>query len=33
MSDQLNFEAYLSISEKKYEIYLLDKENLKNIYK
>ncbi len=33
MTDQLNFEAYLSISKKKYEIYLLDKKNLKNVYK
>ena len=33
MTDDLNFEAYLSISQKKFEIYLLDKKNLKNIYK
>ena len=33
MTDELSFEAYLSISHKKFEIYLLDKKNLKNIYK
>ena len=33
MTEKLNFEVYLSISEKKFEIYLLDKINLKNIYK
>ena len=33
MTDELSFEAYLSISQKKFEIYLLDKKNLKNIYK
>ena len=33
MTDKLNFEAYLSISKEKYVIYLLDKKNLKNIYK
>ena len=33
MTDDLNFEAYLSISQKKFEIYLLDKKNLSNIYK
>ena len=33
MTEELNFEAYLSISQNKYEIYLFDKENLKNIYK
>ena len=33
MTDEVSFEAYLSISKKKYEIYLLDKKNLKNIYK
>ena len=33
MTDQLSFEAYLSLSHKKFEIYLLDKKNLKNIYK
>ncbi len=32
MTDELSFEAYLSISQKKFEIYLLDKKNLKNIY-
>ena len=33
MTEELYFEAYLSISQNKYEIYLFDKENLKNIYK
>ena len=33
MTKELSFEAFLSISKKKYEIYLLDKKNLKNIYK
>ena len=33
MTDELSFEAYLSISKKKFAIYLLDKKNLKNIYK
>ena len=33
MTDELSFEAYLSISKEKYVIYLLDKKNLKNIYK
>ena len=33
MTDELSFEAYLSISKKKYGIYLLNKKNLKNIYK
>tara|TARA_B100000989_G_C19490598_1_gene449588 strand:+ start:801 stop:1505 length:705 start_codon:yes stop_codon:yes gene_type:complete len=33
MTKELNFEAYLIISQKKFEIYLLDKKNLKNIYK
>ena len=33
MTDELSFEAYLSISQKKFQIYLLDKKNLKNIYK
>ncbi len=33
MNNELSFEVYLSISNKKYEIYLLDKKNLKNIYK
>tara|TARA_Y100000768_G_scaffold365053_1_gene325999 strand:- start:670 stop:1374 length:705 start_codon:yes stop_codon:yes gene_type:complete len=32
MTDELSFEVYLSISNKRYEIYLLDKKNLKNIY-
>ena len=33
MTEELSFEAYLGISRKKFEIYLLDKKNLKNIYK
>ena len=32
MTDQLSFEAYLSLSPKKFEIFLLDKKSLKNIY-
>ena len=32
MSKELSLEVYLSISQKKFEIYLLDKKNLKNIY-
>ena len=33
MIEELSFEAYLSISQKKFGIYLLDKKNLNNIYK
>ena len=33
MTKELSFETYLSISQKKFSIYLLDKKNLKNIYK
>ena len=33
MTEELSFEVYLSISKNKYEIHLLDKKNLKNIYK
>ena len=33
MTEEFDFEAYLSISQKKFEIYLLDKKNSKNIYK
>ena len=33
MTEELSYEAYLSISQKKFGIYLLDKKNLKNIYK
>jgi len=33
MTDELSFEVYLSLSQKKFEIYLLDKKILKNIYK
>ena len=33
MTEELSFEAYLNISQKKFGIYLLDKKNLKNIYK
>jgi len=32
MTKDSNFEVYLSISKKKFEIYLLDKKKLKNIY-
>ena len=33
MIEELSFQVYLVISKKKFEIYLLDKQNLKNIYK
>ena len=33
MTEELDFEAYLVISQKKFEIQLLDKKNLKNIFK
>ena len=33
MTEELSFEAYLGLSQKKFEIYLLDKKSLKNIYK
>ena len=33
MTDISSFEVYLSLSQKKFEIYLLDKQSLKNIYK
>ena len=33
MTDELSFKVYLSLSQNKFEIYLLDKKNLKNIYK
>ena len=33
MTNEISFEVYLSLSQKKFEIYLLDKKNLKNIYK
>ena len=33
MTEEFNFEAYLSISQKKFEIFLLDKKNLKNVYR
>ncbi len=33
MTKDLSFQAYLSISQKNFGIYLLDKKNLKNIYK
>jgi len=33
MTEELSFEVYLSLSHKKFEIYLLDKKNLMNIYK
>ena len=32
MIDELSLETFVSISQKKFEIYLLDKKNLKNIY-
>ena len=32
MSKLLNFETYLVISSKKYEIFMLDQKNLKNLY-
>ena len=33
MTEELTFETYLSISQKKFELYLFDKKNFKNIYK
>ena len=33
MTEELNFETYLSVSKYKFEIFLFDKKNLKNIYK
>ncbi len=33
MNDELEFKTYLSISPDKFEIYLLDKKNIKNLYK
>ena len=33
MTEELSYEAYLSISQNKFSIYLLEKKNLKNIYK
>ena len=33
MTEELSSDAYLIISQRKFEIYLLDKKNLKNIYK
>tara|TARA_A100000164_G_C21920539_1_gene780438 strand:- start:1513 stop:2217 length:705 start_codon:yes stop_codon:yes gene_type:complete len=33
MTEELSYEAYLSISQNKFTIYLLEKKNLKNIYK
>ena len=32
MIEELSFQVYLVISKKKFEIYLLDKQNLKNIF-
>ena len=32
MTEQLTYEAYLSISQNKFEVYLLNKKNLQNIY-
>ena len=33
MTEELDFETYLIISPKKFEVYLLNKKNLKNIYR
>jgi len=33
MTDKISFKVYLNLSQNKFEIYLLDKKNLKNIYK
>ena len=33
MTEEIDFKVYLNISQIKFEIYLLDKKNLKNIYK
>ena len=33
MTEELSFESYLSLSQNKFQIYLLDKKSLKNIYK
>ena len=33
MIEEENFETYLSISPKKFEIFLFDKKNLKSLYK
>ena len=33
MTEELSFEVYLSLSQNKFQIYLLDKKSLKNIYK
>ncbi len=33
MTEEINFETYLIISQNKFEIYLFDKKNLKNLYK
>ena len=33
MTEELSFEAYLGLFQNKFEIYLLDKKSLKNIYK
>ena len=33
MTEELSFETYLSLSQNKFQIYLLDKKSLKNIYK
>ena len=33
MTEELSFEAYLGLSQNKFQIYLLDKKSLKNIYK
>ena len=33
MNEELSFDVYLGISSKKFEIYLLDKKKVKNIFK
>ena len=32
MIEEVDFETYLFVSKKKFEIFLLDKKNLKNLY-
>ena len=33
MAEEIDFETYLSLTKSKFEIYLFDKKNLKNLYK
>ncbi|RPG96008.1 MAG: hypothetical protein CBD99_003625 [Candidatus Pelagibacter sp. TMED239] len=33
MAEEIDFETYLSLTKRKFEIYLFDKKNLKNLYK